>query len=286
MLDFRIATFLTLYQEMNYRKTAKILNMTQPGVTQHIHYLEKFYGIKLFIYNGRTLSKTKNAEIFKRHIDSMMAEEHAMRQEFSEKEGLFLNIGATKTIGEFVLIPEVRKFLSNDGHSINFVIDNTETLLRMLEDSRLDFVAVEGIFDKMKYKYKLFKKENFVGICAKNHKFAGKKITLNELFKETLIIRERGSGTRRLLEQAIADRGFTLERFRRVVSISNFSVITEMVAHNEAITFAYEPVARHRGGLATFEVEDLQIIGEFHFVYCNAAIAEEKIRLFFDAGHI
>lgn len=282
MLDFRIATFLTLYNEMNYRKTSKILNMTQPGVTQHIQYLENYYGIKLFEYNGRTLSKTKNAEIFKRHINSMMAEEHAMRQEFSAKEGLFLNIGATKTIGEFVLIPELRRFLSNDSHSINLIIDNTETLLHMLEDSRLDFVAVEGIFDKMKYKYKLFKKENFIGVCARNHRFAGKKVPLTEIFKETLIIREQGSGTRRILEQAITDRGFTLTHFQRVISINNFSVIIDMVAYGSAITFAYEPIAIHQNSLATFEVEDMRIIGEFNFVYCNATIAEEKIRMFFE----
>ena len=54
-LNFRITTFLTLYNEMNYRKTARLLNMTQPGVTQHIHYLENFYGIKLFEYNGKTM---------------------------------------------------------------------------------------------------------------------------------------------------------------------------------------------------------------------------------------
>ena len=65
MLDYRINTFITLYNEMNYRKTAEKLNMTQPGVTQHIHYLEGYYGVKLFEYNGRSLSKTENAEMLK-----------------------------------------------------------------------------------------------------------------------------------------------------------------------------------------------------------------------------
>ena len=60
MLDYRVLTFLALYDEMNYRKTAEKLNMTQPGVTQHIHFLEHYYGIKLFEYDGRILSKTKN----------------------------------------------------------------------------------------------------------------------------------------------------------------------------------------------------------------------------------
>ena len=43
MLDYRIETFLTLYEEMNYRRTAERLQMTQPGVTQHIHYIENYY---------------------------------------------------------------------------------------------------------------------------------------------------------------------------------------------------------------------------------------------------
>ena len=52
MLDYRTETFLTLYEEMNYRRTAERLQMTQPGVTQHIHYLENYYGVKLFVMMG------------------------------------------------------------------------------------------------------------------------------------------------------------------------------------------------------------------------------------------
>ena len=67
---------------MNYRRTAEKLNMTQPGVTQHIHYLEKHYGVKLFEYDGRILSRTKNAEYLKRHFDSIKAEEKALAESF------------------------------------------------------------------------------------------------------------------------------------------------------------------------------------------------------------
>ena len=62
MLDYRIDTFMVLCREMNYRKTAEILRMTQPGVTQHIHFLENHYGVRLFTYDGRRLTRTKHAE--------------------------------------------------------------------------------------------------------------------------------------------------------------------------------------------------------------------------------
>lgn len=281
MLDYRIATFLTLYKEMNYRKTAEERNMTQPGVTQHIHFLENYYGVKLFVYDGKQLTRTKHAEVLKRHIDSVLARERTLREEFSRTEGIHLDVGATKTIGEFVLTPVLDQFLSIPSHSIHFVIDNTENLLRQLEDSQLDFTVIEGVFDKTRYGYHLYKQESYVGICAKTHPFAGKTVHLSDVLRQMLVIREPGSGTRRLLEQAIHDRGFSLDCFDRCVSISNFSVISNLVAQGNAITFGYAPVAARRSDLSTFDVEDMHITGEFNFVYCDEKAARRKIALFF-----
>lgn len=281
MLDYRIATFMTLYKEMNYRKTAEALGMTQPGVTQHIHFLESNYGVRLFIYDGKQLHRTPQAEYLKRHIDSVLARERTLRQIFEQPRGVHLDVGATKTIGEFVLSPVLEQFLSDSSHTIRYTIDNTEQLLRMLENSLLDFAVIEGVFDKTRYGYHLFKKESYVGICAKDHPFAGKSVPLYDVFRETLVIRESGSGTRRLLEQAICDKGFSLDCFDRCVSVSNFSVILNLVEQGNAVTFGYAPIAAQRDDLATFEVEDMFITGEFNFVYCDADSAREKIELFF-----
>ena len=280
MLDYRIETFLTLYDQMNYRKTAEILNMTQPGVTQHIHYLENYYGVKLFEYNGRQLTRTRQAEFLKRHFDSVRAEETALREGFVRTDEVRFRVGATKTIGEFVIVPAVRAFLAREDHSMELTVDNTENLLNMLSRGELDFAVIEGVFDKEKYPHHLYKKERFVGICGKDHPFAGRTVRLEELFRENLILREKGSGTRMLLQQAVEDRGYSLESFRRCSSVSNFSVICELVAKNGAITFAYEPIAHCRDDLAIFMAEDMHIRGEFHFVYTNARITGEKIRLF------
>lgn len=284
MLDYRVYTFLTLYDEMNYRRTAEKLNMTQPGVTQHIHYLENYYGVKLFAYDGRTLYRTRNAEQLKRYLDSVRAEEAEIRGRFIPSDSVQLSVGATKTIGEFVILPQIRRFLDSPRHNLELTIDNTGNLLYMLEHSQLDFAIVEGVFDKSRYGYHLYKKEAFVGVCAKDHPFAGKTVTLEEIFQEDIIVREKLSGTRTLLTQAIADRGFSLEHFKRCISVSSFSVICGLIANSRAITFAYQPVVRSRQDLATFDVEDFKISGEFHFVYCNERIARQKIELFLNSS--
>lgn len=280
MLDYRIDTFLTLYEQMNYRKTAEILNMTQPGVTQHIHYLEDFYGVKLFLYDGRHLVRTEQAEKLKCHFTSVRAAEKSLKEGFVQTNTVHLRVGATKTIGEFVIMPAVCDFLLEENHVLDLTVDNTEKLLAMLSRGDLDFAIIEGVFDKEKYPHRLFKKEQFVGICGKDHPFAGKTVSLEEVFREKLIVREKGSGTRMLLQQAIFDRGYSLDSFHSCSSVSNFRVICELVATNGAITFAYEPIAHCREDLSTFLVADMQIQGEFNFVFTNAQVARIKIAEF------
>lgn len=74
---------------MNYRKTAEILNMTQPAVTQHIHYLEEEYGCKLFLYDKRTLSMTPEAILFRKYAENLILLLSEGKIDFALIEGLF-----------------------------------------------------------------------------------------------------------------------------------------------------------------------------------------------------
>ena len=58
MLDHRTETFMAVCNVMNYREAAELLHITQPSVTQHIQFLEKEYGCRLFLYENRKLIKT------------------------------------------------------------------------------------------------------------------------------------------------------------------------------------------------------------------------------------
>ena len=75
MLDYRIKTFLTLCETMNYRQTAELLHITQPAVTQQIQWLEKYYGCSLFSYEGRRLRKTSKAVLLEKTARIMSYQE-------------------------------------------------------------------------------------------------------------------------------------------------------------------------------------------------------------------
>ena len=61
MQDYRVETFLAVCRTLNYTRAAEELNITQPAVSQHIAFLEKEYGAKLFSYANRKLSLTRQA---------------------------------------------------------------------------------------------------------------------------------------------------------------------------------------------------------------------------------
>lgn len=64
MLDFRMDTFLAVCRCMNFTKAAEELNITQPAVSHHIHYLEEHYQVKLFEYSGRRSDLRKRGGCF------------------------------------------------------------------------------------------------------------------------------------------------------------------------------------------------------------------------------
>ncbi|MFQ7768717.1 MAG: LysR substrate-binding domain-containing protein [Fusicatenibacter saccharivorans] len=64
---------------------------------------------------------------------------------FTKNQRLLLRIGATKSIGDYILLPEIRRFLAKPDQQLHFLVDNTAHLLAKLEDGELDFVVLEGL---------------------------------------------------------------------------------------------------------------------------------------------
>ena len=93
-----------------------------------------------------------------------------------------LRVGASKTIGEFVIAPKVERFLRNHPEaSFSLMVDNTQVLLRALEAGRLDFALVEGFFERSRYETRLCRQEAFFGVCSPGHRLAGRTVAMEEL---------------------------------------------------------------------------------------------------------
>lgn len=281
MLDYRIDTFLTLCESMNYRKTAEMLHISQPAVTQQIHYLENQYGQKLFQYENRRLVKTEAAAILEQYARAAKLQQQDLLQKLESSPIHTLRIGATKTIGDYYLKEDIRWYLQSPDNALTLIVDNTEHLLRLLEENELDFSVVEGFFDKTRFDSILLRREPFVGICRKDHPFAGREVTMEELLQQTIIHREAGSGTRAILEQELRGYNESLQRFQRHICISSFNIILDLVKQGFGVSFVYNILADSDPALAKFSIRGETVVREFNVVYLKYADMGEKIRLFF-----
>ena len=283
-MDSKLQTFLTLCQTMNYRIAAEQLHLSQPAVTKQIQSLEQILQTKLFRYDGHTLHKTEACLLLERYAITQQYQFEELQLAIADKKRFNLRIGATKTIGDYVLIDAIKEYLSDPSHELSLMVDNTMHLLQMLDENQLDFAVIEGAFSKTKYDSYLLRMEPFVGICAKNSPLCGQHISVEELLKQTIIVREKGSGTRRIFEERLAAVGYELSDFYREVSISSFVAIKTLVAAGIGISFLYNSVVAKENDIGTFTVDGITEPHPFHVVYTQNTSARNYAEQFLKFG--
>lgn len=285
MLDFRINTFLTVCEYMNFTKAAEILCITQPAVSQHIKYLENIYNAKLFEYEGKKIKLTKSGELLYQTSITMKHDEKYLKGKIKEEQlGIkSIKFGATLTIGEFILPAKLNDYFNKNKNKnmnikITMIVENTKELLYKLEHGEIDFALVEGYFTKSEYNYVVYSKENYICVAGKDYKFKKQPNILEDLLEETLILREKGSGTRDILEKNLEEQNLSVNDFRKVIEIGNINSIKYLVKNNNGITTLYEVAVKEaleNGTLQKVEVSDLQKNHNFYFIWRKNSAFEE-----------
>lgn len=282
MLDHRIDTFLKLCEIRNYTKTAEILSVTQPAVTQHIKFLEEHYGKKLFFYTGKNLELTDAGEILRKNAMTMKVNSEKLKYTISQEklDKKEVKFGATLTIGEYYMPEVLSKLIKNHPeYRLKMDVGNTQNLLTKLQHGELDFALIEGIFNKQKYETRLISNEEFVCVASSNFiNKAEEKYALSELFEKRLILREKGSGTREILEQLLLEKNTGIDNFKDKLELGNMNVIKNLVGEDFGITFLYRIAAQkdiEEGKLVEVEINDFKPKREFNFVFLKNSLFQK-----------
>lgn len=120
---------------------------------------------------------------------------------------------------------------------------------------------------------------SFWGCAPRTPPLLGRRLELEDLLEERLIIREPGSGTREILEKMLQQFSYGVSSFRHVSQISSFDAIRSLVAGGEGITFLYRPAAEsalREGKLVQLDIEGFPLLREFNFVMPEGAAPEER----------
>lgn len=283
MLDFRTETFLTVCQTMNFTAAAKQLNITQPAVSQHIHFLEDQYHTSLFIYRNKQLFLTRSGEILRKHLLTMKNDEKAILEELkSNFTGIeTLSIGVTMTIGEYAIVDKLANFLIHHPEiNIHLHYDNTFQLLKLLDHGQISMAIVEGNYPKENYSHKKYSTEDYIAVCAASHHFfTDHPHTINDLLYERLLVREKGSGTRNILEQSLIARGLHISDFIHYTQVENMHTIIDLLKKDCGISFLYKIAVENElqsGRLREISLDDFKMQHDFNIIWEKHSIYTDK----------
>ncbi|MFH5811231.1 LysR substrate-binding domain-containing protein [Companilactobacillus sp. FL22-1] len=238
MLDKRYQTLIVLVENKSFTKTAKRLFITQPAVSQQIASLESELNFPIVIRTHHQIEITSAGLELAKFAKKITFESQKLiaslqQASHSFKMGCTLSLSAT-------LLPQFLHHLSSKTSVVATRINNTEHILQDIRNGKVDFGLVEGNFNKDEFDSFFLQQENF--ICVSHQEIPAD--TIEGLFTTPLLIREKGSGSRQILENWLGTQNLHLSDFEKTLEIASPSTIIELLKSNIGISFMYESLVK------------------------------------------
>jgi DNA-binding transcriptional LysR family regulator len=202
-----LLVFYEVVKHKSLSKAAEELFISQPAVTKHIKELEKKVSMGLIQRRRGKFALTDAGKILFRHTQkissNLMEIENALGDLQKDHHGL-LKIGTTESYSK-CLMPELLSGFQTSFPSIKIALDvgNSEEIEKSLLTYRNDLALIGVTKESAKFEWIPFLKEELVLIVSPVHPLAKRQsVSLRELEEYPLIIRAKGSTTRRILLQA------------------------------------------------------------------------------------
>lgn len=209
-----LRVFARVAQEGGFTRAAQSLRLSQPAVSKAVRELERQTGVPLLERAGRATRLTAAGEALFVRARELFAVEQSAEEELRALRGLdggVLRVGASTTVATYLLFPYLARFrATNPRVELRVASANTRAIARALIERRLDVALVEGPVSHPQIAVVPWREDELVLIVPPTHRLASKRsIPLRELSDEPFIVREPGSGTRKVAERALAAHGVT-----------------------------------------------------------------------------
>jgi len=283
----QLRVFYHAAKNLNYTVAAGELFITQPAVTAQMKAFEEACNLKLFRKKGRNLILSDEGrellgyaeKIFKyeKEIENAIADMHKL------KRGV-LSLGTTKAYARYFMplmlsnfhesYPDI-KIQLYEGSSL----DMTTSLLEFKNEVAVIAKAV----DLPEVNFYPFSKEEMALIVAPGHHLTKKKaVAIEELAEEPFIMKEKGSGTRKLVEQSFANANCEPNI---LMETSNTEFIKQLVQRGEGVSFLVrEAVAAELSEKKLVEVplKGRKIFLDVSIAYLRAQVLSPPAKAFVD----
>ncbi len=289
MENFRLKVFRTVAEESSFRRAAERLHLSQPAVSQQIHALEEELNTTLFDRGKGRIRLTDPGVVLLRYArkGARLAEEAraALDSLRGETTG-HLRIGASMTVTQYILPRMLGAFLEQHPRIEPAVTSgNTEQIVAALAHRKIDLGLIEGPVSSRDVFRQRFFEDRLVLIVGRRYPWpespaAGKSgpaksapirtsIPVEALTEVPLLMRERGSGSRRVVELALRRAGLRLSDLRIGMNLDSIVAIISAVEAGLGAGFVSEWAIQKElklGTVRVIPVEGLDIRRSMHLI--------------------
>jgi DNA-binding transcriptional LysR family regulator len=286
--NFRLRVFRAVAEEMSFRKAAEVLHLSQPAVSQHIRLLEEEAGTRLFDRgggegHGTQIALTEAGRVLLGYAntaaETMLDAQRALAALKKDVVGP-LRLGASTTVAQYVLPRILGSFLRQHPQvRLSLISGNTEQIVEAVAEEKIALGIIEGPAMRREVKTERMVKDEMVLIVSPNHAWATRKgvsIAPEELTTMPLLLRERGSGSRRVVERALKRIGLPLRSLNVVMELDSTEAILSGVEAELGVGFvsrwALGKVLK-LGTVRVVRVQGVEILRDFSFAWLAGAEA-------------
>lgn len=266
--------FCRIVESGSFSKAANAAYLTQPTVSGHIKKLEGEVGVRLLDRLGHRATPTKAGNLLYRYAKRILALRQEAQQALDELKGGLkgeLILGASSIPGGYLLPPLIGRFRAQyPDISVVLKVSDSKEIIEAVIDGAYEVGAVGAQFDDGRIEYQKFAEDEMVLVVPPTHPWASRRsVRVKDLPSQPFLIRERGSGTRKIMEQALEQHNLSMGAFRVIGEMGSNEAIRQAVKTGGGIALisrlAVASDIKHRE-LNAIPVTGLKLTREFYLI--------------------
>jgi DNA-binding transcriptional LysR family regulator len=229
---WQLKIFCKVIELKSFSRAGNAVHLSQPTISSHIKELEDHFGCRLIDRLSKEAVPTKAGELLHGYAKRMLSLRHETETALAEFNGKIkgrLIIGGSTIPGTYLipqLIGDFKKKYPDVIVCLN--IGDTENILEGILNGSLELGVVGAKADNPKIAQKKLIEDEMRLIIPANHQWAAKKrVSLKMLLTEPFIVRERGSGTLKSLQQSLSHEGHHLDELKIIAELGSTQAICQ-----------------------------------------------------------
>jgi len=249
MLDaHQLNIFLIAAELENFTKAAHHLNLSQPSVSAQVQSLERRLGTQLFHRAGRHISLTEAGQVLLPLAREMVHLSIHVEETIASLEGTavgHLKLGCSTAVGRYTLPRLIARFREQHPQvQVSCSVMTRDVTLKALLDGMVHLAVTSAREFSKEIEYRPFTTDRVVLIVPAAHPWAAREqIEPQELLTENFILREKTAGTRRALEEGLAQHGLHPDQLQTVMIMGSSEAIRTAVEEKIGVSFISRLVA-------------------------------------------